>query len=332
VKALLTGGAGFIGSHLAQRLVELGYELDLVDDFSRGAKDDTLAALQSSGQVRLLERDLRVRGALDDAGDDYDIVAHLAAIVGVANVLERPYDVLAANVSLTEHAIAFARRQRDLDRFLFISTSEVYVGTLEHLDLPIPTPESTPLALPSLDRPRTSYMLSKIYGEAMSHHSGVPFTIVRPHNIYGPRMGLAHVIPELLQRAHDATDGRLEVYSVDHRRTFCYVDDAVEMIVRALQEPQCSSQTLNIGTQAPEVAIGTVAELIAKVVGKDLEIVPLPVTAGSPTRRCPDMSKTLELTGYAPRVGLEEGIGRTYDAYRERVFYAPSAQGSVAAG
>ena len=330
MKALLTGGAGFIGSHLAHRLLELGYELDLVDDFSRGANDDTVAALQNSGRVRLLERDLRLPGALEDVGDDYSIVAHLAAIVGVANVLERPHDVLTANVEMTEHAISFARRQRALDRLLFISTSEVYAGTLEHFDLPIPTPESTPLALPGLDRPRTTYMLSKIYGEAMSHHSGLPFTIVRPHNIYGPRMGLAHVIPELLQRAHNATDGRLEVYSVDHRRTFCYVEDAVEMIVRALQAPHCSGQTLNIGTQAPEVEIGTLARLIGKVVGKDLEIVPMPVTAGSPTRRSPDMRKTSELTGYAPRVGLEEGIGRTYDAYRDHVFYA--AHGSAATG
>jgi UDP-glucose 4-epimerase len=331
-KALLTGGAGFIGSHLAQRLVERGFEVDLVDNFSRGTNDDAIAALSRSGRVQVLERDLGVPGALDDAGDDYGIVAHLAAIVGVASVLDRPYGVLGANVVMTEEAISFARRQRALDRFLFISTSEVYAGTLEHFDLPIPTPESTPLALPPLDRPRTTYMLSKVYGEAMSHHSGLPFTIVRPHNIYGPRMGLAHVIPELLQRAHNATDGRLEVYSVDHRRTFCYIDDAVEMIVRALQTSDCSGETLNIGTQAPEVAIGTVAELITKIVGKNLEIVPLAATPGSPTRRCPDMSKTFELTGYAPRVELEEGIARTYEAYRDRVFYAVASRGSVAAG
>ena len=331
-KALLTGGAGFIGSHLARRLIDVGYDVDLVDNFSRGADDEAIAALRRSGRVRLLERDLRVRGALDDEGEDYDIVAHLAAIVGVANVLDRPYEVLTANVLMTEHAISFARRQRALDRFLFISTSEVYAGSLEHFELPIPTPESTPVALPSLDRPRTTYMLSKLYGEAMCLHSGLPYTIVRPHNVYGPRMGLAHVIPELLQRAHEATDGRLEVYSVEHRRTFCYIDDAVEIIVRALQAPGASGRTLNVGTQAPEIAIGTVAELIARVVGKDLQIVPLPATPGSPTRRSPDMSTTSEVTGYASQVDLEEGIRRTYDAYRDTVFGTPAAPGPVAAG
>jgi len=326
-KALLTGGAGFIGSHLAQRLVESGYAVDLVDDFSRGSNDDRIASLQSSGNVRLLESDLRRPGALDDADDDYEHVVHLAAIVGVANVVDRPYAVLRDNVSMTEQALALARRQRALQRFLFASTSEVYSGTLEKFDLPVPTPEQTPLALPDLDRPRTTYMLSKLYGEAMCHNAGVPFTIVRPHNVYGPRMGLAHVIPELLQRAHNASDGRLEVFSVEHKRTFCFVDDAVEMIVRSLESPRCEGQALNVGTQAPEVTIGELAALIVEVVGKELEIVPLPATPGSPVRRCPDMSRTAELTGYSSRVALEDGVRRTYDAYRTRVF-EPAAAGS----
>jgi UDP-glucose 4-epimerase len=319
-KALVTGGTGFIGAHLTNSLVKRGYHLDLVDDFSRGANDDAIASLKQSGQVRLLERDLRRPGALDDLAVDYDCIVHLAAIVGVANVLERPYEVLRDNILMTGEAIALARRQPALGRFLFASTSEVYAGTLEHFTLPVPTTESTPLALPGLELARTSYMLSKLYGEAMCHQAGIPFTIVRPHNVYGPRMGLAHVIPELLLRAHKATDDRLEVFSVDHRRTFCYVDDAVEMIARATESTKCEGQTLNVGTQAPEVAIGELAALIVEVVGKKLEIVALPPTPGSPERRCPDMSKTTELTGYEPRVGLEEGITRTYEAYRMEVF------------
>ena len=324
-KALITGGAGFIGSHLGRRLLELGYAVDLVDDFSRGANDDVLTSLQELGGIRLVERDLRLPGALDDCDDDYDYVVHLAAIVGVANVVGRPYEVLRDNVSMTEHALALARRQRALQRFLFASTSEVYAGTLAAFGVAIPTPERTPLVVPDLDQPRTSYMLSKLYGEAMCHQAHVPFTIVRPHNVYGPRMGLAHVIPELLQRAHEATDGRLEVFSVEHKRTFCYVDDAVEMIVRSLESPRCRGQTLNVGTQAPEVTIRELAELALAVVGRELEIVPQPATPGSPERRCPDMSRTIELTGYASRVELEDGVRRTYEAYRTRVFEPATA-------
>ena len=113
-------------------------------------------------------------------------------------------------------------------------------------------------------------------------------TVVRPHNVYGPRMGLAHVIPELLQRAHDAEDGgRLEVHSVDHRRTFCFVSDAVEMIARASQVPAGEGQVLNIGKPAPEIPIGDLAEIVIEVVGRRLEIEPLPAHPGSPDAALP---------------------------------------------
>jgi UDP-glucose 4-epimerase len=323
VKAVITGGAGFIGVHLARAMLERGWRVDLVDNFARGVQDPDLDSLQASGSARLLERDLLAPDAFVGFDDDYEYVVHLAAIVGVSHVVGRPYDVLADNVLMTSHAISWARHQPRLQRFLFASTSEVYSGTLAHAGGPVPTPEAVPVTLPDVSEPRTSYLLSKIYGEAMCHHAGVPFTIFRPHNVYGPRMGLSHVIPELLQRADAAADGEsLEVFSVDHRRTFCYVEDAVEMILRAAQSPLAAGETLNIGNDAPEVTIGELALLVVKTVGKSLEIVPLLPTPGSPPRRCPDMTKTSALTDYRPTVSLDRGIERTYDWYRTRVFEA----------
>jgi UDP-glucose 4-epimerase len=292
--------------------------VDLVDDFSRGARDPELAQLEENHAVNVLVADLTLPNALDSVGPDYGYVFHLAAVIGVNRVLEAPYRVLDANVAMTRNAIEAARRQRSLERFAFLSTSEVYAGSLEWTDLPLPTPESAPLVLPDLTRPRTSYMLSKIYGEALCHHAGIPFTIFRPHNIYGPRMVLEHAIPELLHRAERATDGgNLEVYSVDHRRTFCYVDDAVEFIVRAVRSPQCAGKTLNVGAEQPEITIGELAEMVIATVGKRLTVVPLPATPGSPARRCPDMSLASSLTGYSAVVDLERGIRQTYEWYRE---------------
>src|SRR5262249_53256011 len=147
--------------------------------------------------------------------DDYDFIVHLGAIVGVQNVLQRPYDTLHHNVVMHLAAIRFARRQGLLRRFIFASTSEVYAGRFRPGELPIPTPEDITLTLTPLDEPRSAYMLSKIYGEAMLLHSGLPFTIVRPHNIYGPRMGMAHVVPQLLEKAHRARPHSfIEVFSV----------------------------------------------------------------------------------------------------------------------
>ena len=180
--------------------------------------------------------------------------------------------------------------------------------------MPIPTPEDILLVLPEPARPRSSYMLSKIYGEAMIRQAGVPFTILRPHNLYGPRMGHSHVVPQLLERACLAErGGRLEVFSVDHSRSFCFIDDAVEMIIRAAMMRNCDGQLLNIGNQSEELSIGKLAEMIIAVVGKELTIDPKPATPGSPERRCPEMSRTAELTGYRARVPLWEGLERTYE-------------------
>lgn len=321
MKAIITGGCGFLGAHLATRLQSDGWRVDLADNFSRGVRDSDLQALLNRPGLRLIERDLLDPAALETEGSDYDRVYHFAAIVGVQNVLDKPYEVLRQNMVLLSNAIDFARRQKNLGRFVFASTSEVYAGTSQHFALPIPTPESVPLALPDLRHPRTSYMLSKVYGEALCLQSGLAVTVVRPHNVYGPRMGLSHVIPELLKKAHEARGcGNIEVFSADHRRTFCYVDDAIELIVRASGSPQCAGEVINVGHQAPEIAMGELACMIIKIVGKPLKIVPRPATPGSPVRRCPDMARALKLTGYRARVPLDEGIRRTYEWYREWVF------------
>jgi nucleoside-diphosphate-sugar epimerase len=320
-KALITGGAGFIGGWLTKRLLDDGFEVDLIDNLSRGVSDDLIDGFGENPAFSVRVADLRDPSSLAEVGDDYTHVIHFAALLGVQNVLDRPSAVLRDNVSMLETMLDVASRQSNLERFLFPSTSEVYVGTQQHFELPIPSPESTPLAVSPLEHPRTSYMLSKIYGEALCHQSGLPFTIIRPHNFYGPRMGLSHVIPQLLQRIHDASDGdELVVYSVDHQRTFCFIDDAIEYIARLLGTDEAIGGTFNVGVQSPEMTIGALAELLLGVVGRDLRIVPGETTPGSPHRRCPDMTHTISVTGYEPAVSLTDGVTRTYDWYRERVF------------
>ena len=321
LKVLIAGGAGFIGGFLAEALANQGHDVHILDSFARGRRDSFLDHLLRRDNVTLHTIDLLEPNALSVLDADFTHVFHFAAILGVQKVLEEPYQVLRDNLLLLEPVIAFAGRQRALERLVFASTSEIYAGALEHMDMPLPTPESTPLALPGLDRPRTSYMLSKIYGEAMVRHSGLPFTIVRPHNVYGPRMGQKHVVPQLLQKAFDAPNGAsIEVFSVSHRRTFCFIDDAVEMLIRTATRTSCVNQVLNLGTQSPEITIRELAEIVIKSVGKDLSIDAAPETAGSPTRRCPDMQRMAELADYESVVGPEEGVARTYEWYRDFVF------------
>lgn len=320
-KILITGGAGFIGYHLGKRLLDAGCHVDLIDNMARGVLDRELKALIQHPRVRFIDADMREPGVLEKLGADYHYIYHLAAIIGVAHVLKRPFQVLSDNATMMFNILTAAREQAALQRLVFTSTSEVYAGTLKYYNLPIPTPESTPLAITDLKEPRTSYMLSKIYGEALCHQSGVPFTIIRPHNFYGPRMGLSHVIPELLKRAYEAPSGaNLAVYSMSHRRTFCFIEDAVEMMRQLAEAPEGEGGTFNVGNQTPEVTIRDLAELIVKVVNKPLNLISQPETPGSPSRRCPDMSKSLGLTGYRSRFNLIEGLKLTYHWYLDKVF------------
>jgi nucleoside-diphosphate-sugar epimerase len=322
-KVLITGGAGFIGLHLAKLLSSDDYHIDLVDNFARGVMDAELEVLKDATNVNFYDRDLLEENALVDLGDEYHFIFHLAAIIGVSHVLNRPFAVLDDNVKLLVNLLSFAKKQKSLNRFLFASTSEVYAGTLNYFTLPIPTPESSPLTIGELTQPRTSYMLSKIYGEALSIHSGLPITIFRPHNVYGPRMGLSHVVPELLKKAYALNDGdSLEVYSVNHKRAFCYIGDAVNTLKAIAESDNCESETINLGNQDQEISMGDLATIIKDVVGKNITIIPLPSTPGSPERRCPDMSKLFELTGYKSKITLEEGVQRTFAWYKKKVFDA----------
>jgi UDP-glucose 4-epimerase len=328
MKVLVTGGAGFVGGHLAAALLDDGAEVTLVDNFARGVQDATFRQLLSRPGVRAQEADLLSPGFADAVDRDFDAIFHLAAIIGVRHVLERPYDVLADNAAMTVHAIEAGRRQRALRRVVFSSTSEIYAGSLVHLPtMAVPTPEDTPIALTDLAAPRTSYMLSKAFGEALFHHSGLPATSVRLHNIYGPRMGMSHVIPELLHKAWRAVDGdELPVANLGHRRTFCYVADAVRMLVAIVGAP-ADGAVLNVGNSSPEVTIGEVAETVVSVVGRRMSVVAGPDTPGSPARRCPDVSRLTALTGVTGTTSLADGIRATFEWYREHAF---SGDGPVA--
>lgn len=320
-RAMITGGAGFIGLHLARTLVAEGWQVDLVDDFSRGARDAELDALAARPGVRVIGANLCEPEGWAGLASDHDVIFHMAAIVGVANVLNNAFGVLERNVAMTVLALRHAERQKALSRFVFASTSEVYAGTLQHFGLPFPTPETVPLAIPGVELPRTSYMLSKIYGESLCLQSGLPVTIIRPHNVYGPRMGMSHVIPELLKKAWAAPDGsELEVFSVDHRRTFCYVDDAVTLMVRAAAAQAGRGATFNVGTQTPEVTMGELAQVVMAAVGRRLSVKAMPEHPGSPPRRCPDTTLVDGVTGHASRISLADGVARTFAWYRDNVF------------
>ena len=314
---LITGGAGFIGFHLARKLIDRGDRVVIADNFSRASLDPHLSSLAAHPHCILKSVDLTQKPSLPA---DADAVVHLAAIVGVQNVMAQPMEVLSTNVTALREVLTQASHFENLQNFIFASTSEVYAGSVATECAQIPTPEDTQLTITDPGDPRATYMLSKIYGEAMCLSSGLPVTVVRPHNIYGPRMGLAHVIPELLRQAWFADSGSpLYVASVEHSRTFCFIADAVNYLIAVLDRPG-NGDIYNLGRQEPEVLIGDLAQQIIEITGKRLTIEALPATHGSPARRAPDMRSLIQLTGIQPVCDLRSGIQHTLDWYRENVF------------
>ena len=134
-------------------------------------------------------------------------------------------------------------------------------------------------------------------------------------------MGLSHVIPELLFKVHNMNkDEELEVFSVDHQRTFCYIDDAINLILYSSESVKGRNKILNVGVESPEVKIGELAKIIIKTVGKNVNIKAIQPTPGSPVRRCPSIKNIEEITQYSPNISLEDGIRKTYSWYKDNVF------------
>jgi nucleoside-diphosphate-sugar epimerase len=317
-RILITGAAGFIGFHLAEKLsAESGNELVLADNFVRGREDADFQALLKKQNVTPIRADLTESASFQLLGGDFDEVYHLAAIIGVNNVMERPYDVVRVNGLATLNLLDWLRAGGGR-KVLFSSTSEAYAWTQQFYKLPIPTPEDVPLALTELPNPRSSYAGSKIFGELAVTHAcssiGKAFTIVRYHNVYGPRMGFDHVIPQLYQRVCSG-ESPLVVYSADHSRAFCYVGDAIDATIAAMQNSAADGQTFNVGNEN-EVTIADLARRILKLTGKNTPLEPQLAIHDPIVRRCPNMSKARQLLKFTAETTLDEGLTKTLEWYQ----------------
>lgn len=320
-KVLITGGAGFVGYFLADRLSKEDNQIALVDNLARGRMDAEMQSLLKRKNITFIEGDITDAAFFNKLDRDYNFIYHLAAVIGVRNVIENPDKVLYVNAVSTMNLLEFAKNIKGLKKLFFSSTSEIYSGTLKHFGIKIPTDEEVPLTLDDIKSERTTYMLSKMYGEAAcfvySKKYNIPITIGRYHNIYGPRMGFLHVIPEMFIKINK--NNIIDIPSPSHTRAMCYIDDGIEMTVRACEYENTVNEILNIGNQEQELSIKELVEVIAEVIGKKVILNFLPDTPGSPARRCPDISKIRELIDFSPRISLREGISKTYEWYRNKL-------------
>lgn len=318
-KVLLLGGAGFIGLNISKYLAEnRHYEITIADNFSRGKKDEDLMALVDKFGVKILEGDFTMPSAFDQLEKDYDYVYMLASVVGVNNTLEIPHEIIRINTALIYNTLEWLKHS-DVKKVLFTSTSECYAGTIEAFGYAVPTPEEIPLSIQDIGHPRFTYAVTKMLGESgflnYSRKCGFECTIVRYHNVFGPRMGFKHVIPHLVQRFLNNENPFL-VYGHDQTRSFSYITDAVEGTVLAMESNKSNGEIYHIGSME-EITIEDLIKTTGEFFDYKGEYKNAPTYPGSVARRCPDITKAKTQLGYAPKVKWEEGLKITLQWYKD---------------
>ncbi|MEN9524556.1 MAG: hypothetical protein RL536_625 [Candidatus Parcubacteria bacterium] len=320
-KILITGGTGFIGYHLARRLIEQDNEITIVDNFFRSEKDENLQNLLKEPGIKLIEADLTAPESWDRVGIGYDHVYHLVGINGTKLFYEIPHEVLRIGVTTTLNALDWFRTKNNKLRakIIYTSSNEVYAGSLEAFGkLLIPTPENVPLVIADSYNPRWSYAGQKLIGELLFIHYSKAYnfrmSIVRPHNFYGPREGYMHVIPEIIERIKQKVDP-FPIFGADDTRSFCYIDDAVTAIQKVMESEKTDGGTYHIGTHE-ETMIKNLIEMMFDIMKwhpKKLDIRNSP--EGSVKRRLADVSKIKSELGWEAKISLKEGLEKIIEWY-----------------
>lgn len=318
--ALITGGAGFIGSHLSDYLLSKGYRVTIIDDLSTG-RFENIAHLKKNPEFRYAIEDIRHLHVTDRLVSECDIIFHLAAAVGVHKIINEPINTIEVNIGGTETLLKAARRYRK--KILIASTSEVYGKGVK-----FPFSEDDDSLMGPTSRSRWSYAASKAIDEFLAlayyHEVDLPVVLFRLFNTVGPRQTGQYgmVVPRFVQWA--LNNEPLRVYGDgQQQRCFASVHDVVDAIFRLGITDEAVGQLFNIGNNE-EVTIMELAERVRDRAGSQSEIRLIPYEeAYAPgfedfRRRVPDISRISSVTGWEPAWSLDDTIDSIIDYYREQ--------------
>jgi UDP-glucose 4-epimerase len=320
MRFLITGGAGFVGSHLSEALLAQGHEVFVVDDLSTGSIDN-IAHLKSAPGFHYTVDTVFNDSLTAELVDRADVVFHLAAAVGVKLIVERPVHTIECNVHGTEVVLRHANKKKKL--VVIASTSEVYGKSVQ-----VPFREDADLVLGATTKHRWAYACSKMLDEFLAlaywKERKLPAIVVRLFNTVGPRQTGQYgmVLPNFVRQA--LAGQPITVFGDGTQsRSFTYVGDVVRGLIGLVQEPRAVGQVFNIGN-VEEVSIRGLAERVKAATGSASPIVTIPYEQAYEAgfedmpRRVPDLAKIHDLIGYAPQVALDEIIARVVDDFRSR--------------
>ena len=327
--ALVSGGSGFIGSHLCAALLERGMVVTCLDNFSTGRRAN-IANLLGNGRFRLVEADVTsgdLAAIIGAAEPQY--IFHMASPASVVDYLRLPLQTLRVNSEGTYRLLEAARSWGS--RFLMASTSEIYGDPLEH-----PQREEY-WGNVSSNGPRSCYDESKRFAEALTAEYGRSYGIdvrtVRIFNTYGPhsRLDDGRVVPNFIGQALRGEP--ITIYGDGGQtRSFCYVSDLVDGLQAVMFAPDQAGEVFNLGNPAEQTVL-EFARLVARIAGRgEAAIAYHPLPVDDPTRRRPDISKARRCLGWEPVVDIERGLGETVRWFRERIAAESALVGAGATG
>ena len=318
MRALITGGAGFIGSHLAEALLDEGHDVDIIDNLSTGSIRN-VGHLKTNPRFRYTIDTLTNEPLLAELIDRNDVIFHFAAAVGVKLIVEEPVHTIETNEHGTEVVLKHASKKRK--KVVIASTSEVYGKSAD-----VPFREDADLVMGATVKHRWAYACSKAIDEflALAYYKErkLPVIIVRFFNTVGPRQTGQYgmVLPSFVRQALSGEP--ITVFGDGTQsRSFTYVGDVVACLVKLVNEPKALGQVFNIGNKE-EVTILRLAEIVKSRTGSSSPIEFIPYDKAyeegfeDMPRRVPDLSKIRELVGYEPKVQLDEIITKVIEYFR----------------
>ncbi|MCK5643588.1 MAG: NAD-dependent epimerase/dehydratase family protein [Gammaproteobacteria bacterium] len=312
---LVTGGAGFVGSHVAEILVENKANVTILDNLSNGSVDN-LERIQDS--IEFIDADMKILDNCLAASKNKDVVMNLAAKVGgIEYNKNHPGTMFRDNIIMNTNMLE-AARQNDVERFQVISSACVYPRLCT-----IPTPESEgflDVPEPTNDGYGWAKRMAEVQANTYTREYGMKISVIRPYNAYGPRDHFdpdkSHVIPALIKRIFDGEDPLTVWGDGEQTRSFLYVTDFAKGLIEAIEKYPVADP-INLGTDE-EIKIKYLVELIVELSGKSPKIVfDTTKPSGQPRRNC-DTTKYKDKIGFVPEVNLHEGLKNTIEWYAAR--------------